>query len=298
NGEEQCHTIRCNPPDCTNPHTPPGECCPTCISCYFEGKAIKDGDTYNPDKCSSCRCNHGNMDCTKKECPPASCDSPVFKPGSCCPVCDSGCDYDMKRWKNGDLFIASYDPCLNCSCKNSIVRCIPIHCSLSDYPCRNPVRKGTNCCDYECPGCRDNGVDYIEGDSWPSSTDQCKVCDCSDGLVSCRNKQICPVTCSHGILRRGECCQDCNNCLYDGRVYRDSQTFTQPGDRCHQCTCYRGNVRCERTGICPQLSCRVTETPPGACCPICKGFHHSLKVLAASNNYSQEVIIRNNYCYF
>lgn len=31
NGEEQCHTIRCNPPDCTNPHTPPGECCPTCI---------------------------------------------------------------------------------------------------------------------------------------------------------------------------------------------------------------------------------------------------------------------------
>ena len=61
------------------------------------------------------------------------------------------------------------------------------------------------------------------------------------------------------------------DCLYDGRVYRNEQTFTQPGDRCKECTCSRGNIRCERTGVCPSLSCRVTETPPRACCPICKG---------------------------
>lgn len=75
------------------------------------------------------------------------------------------------------------------------------------------------------------------------------------------------------------------DCLYDGRVYRDGQTFTQPGDRCHQCTCNRGNVRCERTGICPSLSCRVTETPPGACCPICKG----MAIMKITKTTEQEV---------
>ena len=60
-------------------------------------------------------------------------------------------------------------------------------------------------------GCTDNGIEYQEGDIWPSVSDPCKVCECSDGLVSCRNKQICLVRCSHGIVKRGECCQDCSS---------------------------------------------------------------------------------------
>lgn len=59
-------------------------------ACLFEGKVIKDGETYNPDKCTTCTCNHGNMDCAKKDCPSVSCSNPVFQPGGCCPVCDSG----------------------------------------------------------------------------------------------------------------------------------------------------------------------------------------------------------------
>lgn len=67
----------------------------------------------------------------------------------CC--CISDCEYDMQTYRHMESFLASYDPCLNCSCTNSIVRCIPIMCPHRDFPCRNPIRKGKGCCEFVCP---------------------------------------------------------------------------------------------------------------------------------------------------
>lgn len=61
------------------------------------------------------------------------------------------------------------------------------------------------------------------------------------------------------------------DCLFNGRVISDGRRFQAPGDRCQQCTCEQGNVRCQSSGPCPTLSCRITEQLPGECCPRCKG---------------------------
>jgi len=58
-------------------------------------------------------------------------------------------------------------------------------------------------------------------------------------------------------------------CVYLGMRVPDGQVFVRPGDNCQQCTCTRGEVTCRSLGPCPRLPCRVTQTPPGACCPQC-----------------------------
>lgn len=62
-----------------------------------------------------------------------------------------------------------------------------------------------------------------------------------------------------------------SDCLFNGRLISDGRRFQAPGDRCQQCTCERGNVRCQSSGPCPTLSCTITEQLPGECCPRCKG---------------------------
>lgn len=61
------------------------------------------------------------------------------------------------------------------------------------------------------------------------------------------------------------------DCLFNGRLISDGRRFQAPGDRCQQCTCERGNVRCQSSGPCPSLTCTITEQLPGECCPRCKG---------------------------
>lgn len=59
------------------------------------------------------------------------------------------------------------------------------------------------------------------------------------------------------------------DCLYLGLNVPDGHSFVRPGDNCQQCTCSQGEVSCVYLGPCPELPCRVKETPPGACCPQC-----------------------------
>ncbi|KAJ8315301.1 hypothetical protein KUTeg_007451 [Tegillarca granosa] len=271
NGRVSCSKIQCSRPDCAHPYTPNGECCPVCVACFYQGRIIQDGERFQPDRCTNCTCHHGNVDCIQKQCPEARCIKPIQPQGECCPICDSDCDYNQRIYRHNEVFIAAYDPCLNCSCMNSMVRCTPIQCNLQNLPCRNPVRRGEGCCDFVCQGCIEAGIEHSNGDQWTSLRDPCEVCVCNEGQVICQTRHTCSVQCSHGVIPRGECCSSCTDCLYDGRVIQDGQVFPHPGDVCQQCLCHSGNIRCEAVRNCPVLSCTVTEMEPGGCCQRCKG---------------------------
>ncbi|CAH1252881.1 PXDN [Branchiostoma lanceolatum] len=52
-----------------------------------EGNRYRDGDTWDPDDCTSCRCQEGKATCVRQKCPEKSCAKPLLIPGECCPVC-------------------------------------------------------------------------------------------------------------------------------------------------------------------------------------------------------------------
>lgn len=67
-------------------------------------------------------------------------------------------------------------------------------------------------------------------------------------------------------------------CTFEGKVYADGETF-EP-DSCARCTCFEGEVTCERnlcgneecSGVlCPTVDCDNKYIPLGGCCAICPG---------------------------
>ena len=49
----ECPRVRCS-----NPVTPPGECCPVCTTCDHKGQEYQDGETVTlpEDGCRKCKC--------------------------------------------------------------------------------------------------------------------------------------------------------------------------------------------------------------------------------------------------
>lgn len=80
----------------------------------------------------------------------------------------------------------------------------------------------------EClTGCVDGGREYYNGDTWPSPRDPCQVCQCSEGIVTCKTNKSCMYRCTHGVIPQGKCCSDCrgkhenrifSNCIYEFKV--------------------------------------------------------------------------------
>ncbi|XP_035826566.1 uncharacterized protein LOC101845560 [Aplysia californica] len=243
-------------------------------SCLYQGKVYREGAEFSPEPCSSCVCERGNAVCSVVDCAEVTCSNPVTPIGQCCPACGLDCEYDGRKYRDKSVFNPVYNPCLNCTCSNSIVRCRTVHCSQSDVPCSSPVRKPGECCPTLCPTCEDQGVDYLEGDTWPSHNSACDICQCRSGKVVCEPGADCPRRCSHGVVRPGDCCSLCTDCLFEGRVVPEGETLTVAGETCRQCSCRDGSMSCRSVSVareCPRLRCERTETLPGNCCPVCKG---------------------------
>ncbi|XP_067902931.1 kielin/chordin-like protein isoform X2 [Heterodontus francisci] len=91
-GEVSCEVLICDPPSCDHPHSLPGECCPTCSVCLYDGQILEDGGYYisAADPCVVCLCTEGNVECEWKgdSCTELECEQPLLHvPGSCCPMC-------------------------------------------------------------------------------------------------------------------------------------------------------------------------------------------------------------------
>ncbi|XP_061493988.1 kielin/chordin-like protein isoform X3 [Rhineura floridana] len=259
-GKDLCTTCTCvqGKAECSLQHD-----WPRCLGCA-DGR--KEGESWNPELCQTCRCEAGTVRCQVADCPELSCQERYTPPGECCPVCRPGCEYEGQRYHEGDVFVASSNPCLNCSCLRSLVRCHPIQCPPSR--CATPIPQPGQCCSV-CPACELDGH-LLDPGKKATSADGCRNCSCSEGELVCIPAQLCPTSCTHGLPpAAGSCCPDCTHCLFHGQLIPNSGEITG-NDICERCACKDGNILCSQI-TCLKLDCATTEEIPGQCCPRCQG---------------------------
>ncbi|XP_048024025.1 kielin/chordin-like protein isoform X3 [Megalobrama amblycephala] len=265
NGHVTCKKRKCRNPGCSYPVIRPDQCCPVCDGCQFEGRVYADGETFQSPKgsCQECRCSRGEVQCCPKSCPKVSCPNPWRDPCTC-NVCE-GCLYRGRKCGNGERFPNPNDPCQGCICLNGSVSCTPVSCP--EAPCKRPVRPPGECCPVCTGTCEHLGQVHENGATFTPPNDRCSTCICQSGDVFCE-KKLCSQQCTHPVHYRN-CCPVCDDCLFEGQKYGNTQTFYVPSDPCKRCVCHSGSVTCTMVA-CPVVSCQNPVTPPGQCCPQCR----------------------------
>ncbi|XP_051786187.1 kielin/chordin-like protein isoform X2 [Erpetoichthys calabaricus] len=271
NGNVNCIKQECIPTSCQHPIIPRNKCCPECFGCFYNGHRLRNGQSFQADQCTRCTCRNGSVQCETLTCPELPCLNHYLPPGECCPICRQGCEYEGVAYVNGAIFLSMSNPCMNCSCLDSLVRCSPLQCHT--VTCLNPFRKPGQCCP-SCPVCEVDGHIYDHEQTF-TTADGCQKCTCMNGKLSCLEIQQCPHFCTHDVKPPfGSCCRDCSNCDFQGQLIPNGISFMASGDMCKQCTCNDGNIVCSRIS-CPVLDCTVFENEPHECCQHCKGCIHS-----------------------
>ncbi|XP_056907493.1 kielin/chordin-like protein [Takifugu flavidus] len=285
-GVTTCSEIRCLSP-CINFINVPGECCPVCADCVFEGSVYGPGDSFHPagDPCQICTCEvlpngEQHLRCYRKQCP-SLVDCPksniLFSaPDSCCPICAqplSNCTTALI----GNEISATNDPCFTCHCKDLTWTCLHQTCPQLTCPQIEQSTPTDSC----CPVCKDCVIEgqnrrVANGSRWTDSDDDCITCTCNLGYIECSIEECSPVECPNGqkpVKIPGKCCYECQDssvsCLYQGTMYNSNEQWDV--DVCTSCTCVSGDVHCQNQR-CPLLTCATDEMPalvPGLCCPHC-----------------------------
>ncbi|XP_076799666.1 uncharacterized protein LOC143444348 isoform X2 [Clavelina lepadiformis] len=266
-GNIHCETSRCPPLTCSNSVMKRDSCCPICpTSCIVdETVSIEDGAkiAQPDDPCQLCTCRRGTLQC-ERACESPSCSHPIS--GECCRNNCDGCYYNGKEYYNGEVFTHHRDNCRKCTCRNGNVRCKYQQCPALE--CANPDNVEGACCPV-CPaaltaGCEHDGRVVGEGEQF---RDDCKICQCRDGLVSCKQKRCPLATCSHPTIR--DCCRYCGGCKMSGIDYQNGDVVPNGSENeCEICRCMSGDIVCARRS-CPDLSC--SHPAPDGCCSSCKG---------------------------
>ncbi|XP_048024021.1 kielin/chordin-like protein isoform X2 [Megalobrama amblycephala] len=264
-GHVTCNKRQCHNPGCSYPVIRLDQCCPVCDGCQFEGRVYADGETFQSPKgsCEECRCSRGEVQCSPKSCPEVFCPNPRRDPCTC-NVCE-GCLYRGRECGNGERFPNPNDPCQGCICLNGSVSCTPVSCPKA--PCKWPVRLPGECCPVCTGTCEHLGQVHENGATFTPPNDRCSTCICQSGDVFCE-KKLCSQQCTHPAHYRN-CCPVCDDCLFEGQKYGNTQTFYVPSDPCKRCVCHSGSVTCTVVA-CPVVSCQNPVTPPGQCCPQCR----------------------------
>ncbi|XP_029378341.1 kielin/chordin-like protein [Echeneis naucrates] len=284
-GVTTCSEVHCLSP-CTNFISVPGECCPICADCVFEGRVYGPGDSFHPanDPCQICICEVmadgvQHLKCYRKQCP-SLVDCPKSKilfsrPDSCCPVCAqplSNCTSALI----GNEVLATDDPCFTCHCKDLTWTCLHKQCLPLSCPSNEQFIPPDSCCPV-CNECVIEGETRVgNGSNWTDSDDNCVTCSCNSGHIECSIEECLHTVCPNGqklVKLPGKCCSECQDsrvsCLHQGTVYHSNQQWEV--DECTTCICVSGDVHC-RTERCPPLTCATDEMPavvPGVCCPHC-----------------------------
>ncbi|XP_070313541.1 von Willebrand factor C and EGF domain-containing protein isoform X5 [Odocoileus virginianus] len=121
-----------------------------------------------------------------------------------------------------------------------------------------------------CEGCFHSGVVRAEGDVFSPPNQNCTVCVCLAGNVSCISPECPPDPCQ--ASPKSDCCTCVPvRCYFHGRWYADGAVFSGGGDECTTCVCQNGEVECSFTP-CPELDCPREEwwLGPGQCCYACR----------------------------
>ncbi|KAK3570578.1 hypothetical protein QTP86_022525 [Hemibagrus guttatus] len=269
-GSVACSVVKCPPVSCSNPFTAPGECCPQCPNCHAHNHVYVDGDTFaNPENpCEECVCQGGIVNCNNK-CPRPNCRYPVT--GTCCQNNCNGCSYAGKDYPNGIVFPHPTDSCRECHCLNGNVQCKMSRCPPAQ--CSEPTINQGQCCP-QCPAppadCVYEDQTYRHTQHFSHPTDSCRICSCTNGMVSCRRAPCASAPCAHPVQQG--CCRTCDGCLYNGVEHANGQRFADVSDPCGTCVCREGTVTCEKRP-CPQITCPFPVQRD--CCQSCNGCHYA-----------------------
>ena len=111
----------CVPPECANPITVEGQCCPVCPP-----------PNCDPAQCGPVECSNSYIlpgsccpicpDCSHVTCPRPLCANPKYKPGDCCATCeDSLCKFEgcVSFLTDGQVQWAP-SPCSLCQCNKEL----------------------------------------------------------------------------------------------------------------------------------------------------------------------------------
>ncbi|XP_071356594.1 kielin/chordin-like protein isoform X2 [Trachinotus anak] len=259
-GVTTCSEVHCLSP-CINFISVPGECCPVCADCVYEGRVYGPGDSFHPadDPCQICTCEvmpdgEQHLRCYRKQCP-SLVDCPksniLFSgPDSCCPVCAqplSNCTAALI----GNEVLATDDPCFTCHCKDLTWTCLHQMCLPLSCPLDEQFMPPDSCCPV-CKVCLIEGQTRVaNGSNWTDSDDDCVTCACNLGHIECSIEECSPTVCPAGqkqVKVPGKCCSECQDsgvsCLHQGTVYHSNEQWEV--DECTSCTCVSGDVHCHR----------------------------------------------------
>ncbi|XP_014440127.1 von Willebrand factor C and EGF domain-containing protein isoform X2 [Tupaia chinensis] len=156
--------------------------------------------------------------------------------------------------------------CSQCWCKDGDVTCEKVKC---EEACSHPVPSRDGGCCPSCTGCFHGGVIRAEGDVFSPPNENCTVCVCLAGNVSCISPECPPGPCQ--TPPQSDCCNCVPvRCYFHGRWYADGAVFSGGGE-CTTCVCQNGEVECSFTP-CPELDCPQEEwwLGPGQCCFTCR----------------------------
>lgn len=251
----QCH-VPCTHP--TPPTTTAGQCCPSCNSCYVNGKLYKDGEQsiLNGDPCTQCHCKSGSLTCTKQACPILSCPpSATYLPkGECCPKCNGTrtryiprtvCILGDKVYPTRTTF--RLDTCTNCTCTGTTAICDRITCPpMLDCEPSQQIMPAGSC----CPTCK----------QIPTTKTS------SMELNGSRGHQIVDSNKLSGSV------EDALQCKWNSRIFENGDKWDV--DACESCICDWGRVRCTEQ-LCPKdVRCPwgyQLKKKEGKCCGECTG---------------------------
>jgi hypothetical protein len=72
--------------------------------CVYKEDVYENNEQWTPDKCTTCRCNKGNIVCNPRECPTLRCPGRERKlADECCPICPED---DIDSDENGKLALS------------------------------------------------------------------------------------------------------------------------------------------------------------------------------------------------
>ncbi|XP_026575935.1 von Willebrand factor C and EGF domain-containing protein [Pseudonaja textilis] len=158
-------------------------------------------------------------------------------------------------------------PCLNCSCEGGQVFCQTVTCDVS---CSHPIPPAQGECCPTCTGCFYYGMSRVEGDVFSLSEENCTVCVCLAGNISCISPECTPSPCPSSA--QTDCCP-CQpaECHFHGQIYTEGTEFNPDGDNCTICVCRQGEVECSFIP-CPTPGCPREDwlLAPGQCCFTCR----------------------------
>ncbi|XP_067933766.1 BMP-binding endothelial regulator protein-like [Watersipora subatra] len=184
------------------------------------------------------------------------------------------CSNEGERISDGSMkFITDVDPCIQCFCRNGIVKCEIATCPDLEG-CHMILYRSTSsqsCCDV-CVGCTEDGIRYKSGQVWRSNDDPCVVKECKAGVITTSTATCPKLACDNPVEVKGQCCLSCPTCELNDEKYSEGESFEPHTDKCVRCECKNGGINCMKNA-CPVLNCPAAKIvqEEGECCPRCTG---------------------------